>query len=249
MTDTPTGEEAAEDQAADDQAAAGTGPDVPPDVPIAISPTVGTADHTPIKDRLLLPLLVPVLSAIAVGVLAINISRVFLAGSSQSALFLAIFVTLAILGGASLLAAAPHMRTSSLAMVTGLIVVIIVSGGLLTLGPSLGHEEAAPACTAPTGAPASTVTVSAGPGTTFNGVKFDSNYTASPGVAEIDYGGDAGHTLMFRESNVLCKELVSSGSPTKGKVLLKAGQTYNIFCTIPGHATAGMEATITVAAS
>jgi len=246
MTDTTTVDEPGPEP----EPEAGTGPDVPHDEHLAISEGVGTGPHEPVKDRFLLPLLVPILSAIAVGMLAVNISRVFLAGSSDTvSLITAVIITVAILGGASLLAAAPHMKTSSLAMVTGLVVVIVISGGLLTLGPSLGHEEAAPACTEPTGAAASTVSVTAGPGTTFNGVKFDSNYSASPGVAEIDYGGDAGHTLMFRESNVLCKELVSSGSPTKGKVLLKAGQTYNIFCTIPGHATAGMEATITVAAS
>ena len=38
----------------------GTGPDVPADVPIAISGEIGTGTHKPVKDRLLLPLLVPV---------------------------------------------------------------------------------------------------------------------------------------------------------------------------------------------
>src|SRR5215471_742177 len=246
MTDTTTVDEPEPEQ----EPEAGTGPDVPHDEHLAISGGVGTGPHEPVKDRLLLPLLVPILSAIAVGMLAVNISRVFLAGSSDTvSLITAIIITISILGGASLLAAAPHMKTSSLAMVTGLVVVIIVSGGLLTLGPSLGHEEGAPACTEPTGAAASTVTVSAGPGTSFNGVKFDGNYTASPGVVGVDYGGDAGHTLAFRQANVLCNELHSTGSPTKGKVLLKAGQTYNIYCTVPGHAAAGMEATITVSPS
>ena len=36
------------------------------------------------KDRLLLPLLVPALSALAVGLFAVNISRVFLAGNSEA---------------------------------------------------------------------------------------------------------------------------------------------------------------------
>jgi plastocyanin len=240
MTDTTT---------ADGPDAPGSGPDVPADEPIALSAQIGTAEHKPIKDRLLLPLLVPILSAIAVGTLAVNVSRIFLAGSSDAALLVAIVLVLSILGGASLLAAAPRMKTSSLAVVTGLIVVVVVSGGLLTLGPSLGHGESAPACVAPTGAAASTVSVQAGPGLSFNGVKLTGNYTASPGVVEIDYGGDVGHTLAFRQPNVLCKELQSSGSPTTGKVLLKAGATYNIFCTIPGHAAQGMEATITVGAS
>ena len=240
MTDTTT---------ADGPDAPGTGPDVAADEPIALSAQVGTGEHKAIKDRLLLPLLVPILSAIAAGTLAVNVSRVFLAGSSEAALLVAVVLVLSILGGASLLAAAPRMKTSSLAVITTLIVVVIMSGGLLTLGPSLGHGEGGPSCVTPTGAAASTVAVAAGPGTSFNGVKFDGNYSAAPGVVEIDYGGETGHTLAFREPNVLCKVLQSTGSPTSGKALLKAGETYNIFCTIPGHAASGMEATITVAAS
>ncbi|MFI5046235.1 MAG: plastocyanin/azurin family copper-binding protein [Acidimicrobiia bacterium] len=236
MTDTPSG---------DEEHAAGTGPDVPADQPIAISVAVGTGTSKPVKDRFLLPLLVPVLSAIAVGVLAVNISRVFLAGSSQAALFLAIFVTLSILGGASLLAAAPHMRTSSLAMVTGLIIVIVTGAGLLTLGPSLGHEGGAPACTAPSGPPVGNLNVEA-----LSTIKFNAtNYDVPAGIVSVNYSGAPGHTLAFREPNVLCVELHTPGPPNTEKVLLKAGQTYNIYCTLPGHAAAGMEATVTVAAS
>jgi plastocyanin len=271
MTDTPTGD-AATDQVAEDPASGaeaasdegarttadedaeatapatppGTGPDVPADQPIAISATVGTAEHAPVKDRLLLPLLVPVLSAIAVGLLAVNISRVFLAGDSDSALFIAILVTLSILGGASLLAAAPHMRTSSLAMVVGLIIVIVTGAGLLTLGPSITTKEAGGACQAPTTKPVGTLDVQALASLKFNATNFD----VPAGVVQVNYGGAPGHTLEFREANVLCgPELLSSGTPHTALVTLKAGQTYNIYCTVPGHAAAGMEATVTVAAS
>ncbi len=37
----------------------GTGPDVPADEHLAISDSIGTGEHSPVKDRLLLPLLVP----------------------------------------------------------------------------------------------------------------------------------------------------------------------------------------------
>ena len=255
MTDTPTDDEAPE-QPGDAPApetsapgtesgtAPGTGPDVPADQPIAISATIGTGEHEPVKDRLLLPLLVPVLSAIAVGVLAVNISRVFLAGNSESALFVAIVVTLAILGGASLLAAAPHMRTSSLAMVVGLVIVIIMGGGLITLGPSLGHEGEAAACEAPAGPAVGQLDVEAiNAPLSFNA----KNYDVPAGVVDVKYFGASGHTLAFREPDVLCVELAIPGPPTEEKVDLKAGQTYEIYCTIPGHAAAGMDATVTVA--
>jgi plastocyanin len=237
MTDTTT---------LDDEQPAGTGPDVPHDEPIAISEQIGTGAHKPVKDRLLLPLLVPVLSAVAVGMLAVNISRIFLAGSEDAALISGIVITLAILGGASLLAAAPRMHTSSLAMITGLIVVIVVSAGLLTLGPSLGHEEGGETgYVEPAGPAVGTIDVEA-----LATIKFNAtNYDAPPGVVEFDYTGASGHTLAFRETQFAGFELETPGPPSKGKVELEAGTTYDIYCTIAGHADQGMEATVTVAAS
>ncbi len=241
MTDTPTGT-----PTGDEVQEPGIGPDVPADQPIAINETVGTGAQKPIKDRFLLPLLVPVLSAIAVGVLAVNISRVFLAGDSDAALFVAIFVTLAILGGASLLAAAPHMRTSSLAMVTGLIIVIVMGAGLLTLGQSLGHDVAVAACTAPSGAAVGNLDVH---GSADDQVQRDELRRAA-GRHRREVLGRAGtHTLAFQQPNVLCVQLGTPGPPSDEKVLLKAGQTYTIYCTVPGHEAAGMKATVTVAAS
>ena len=46
-----------------------------------------------------------------------------------------------ILRGASIISASPRLRTSSLAMIMGFVLVIVVSGGLLSLGPSLDDSE------------------------------------------------------------------------------------------------------------
>jgi plastocyanin len=227
-----------------EEAPAGTGPDVPADDHLAISDSIGTGAHKPVKDRLVLPLLVPILSAVAVGMLAVNISRVFLAGSSEAALIAAIVITLAILGGASLLAAAPRMHTSSLAVITGLIVVIIVSGGLLTLGPSLGHDgEGGGGYVEPTGPAVATLDVEAiSTPLSFN----EKDYTVPAGIVEVKLGGDDGHTLAFREPEFSGFLLgPTPNPPLEGKVELEPGD-YRIYCTIPGHAAAGMEATVTV---
>src|SRR5947207_13422428 len=77
----------------------------------------GTASDSPLKTRFLLPLLVPLFSIAIVAVLVLNISRVFLAGDKDAALAIGITITLAILIGASIIAAAPRLRTSSLAMI------------------------------------------------------------------------------------------------------------------------------------
>jgi len=131
--------------------------------------------------------------------------------------------------------------------VLGLIIVIVVFSGLLTLGPSINTgKTAATGYVPPKGAPTSTVTIDAGPGLTFNGVAFTSNYTATAGVIAINYGGDPGHTLAFSDSSLNGFELQSPpAKPQSGNVELKAG-TYQVFCTVPGHAAAGMKATITV---
>jgi plastocyanin len=198
----------------------------------------------PIKDRLLIPALLPFLCMIAVALYTLNVSRVFLAGDSTSALGIAAGITVAILAGGAIVSASPRLRTSSLAMFLGLVLVIIVSAGLLSLGPSLSSGESATGgpLKQPAGAAASSVAVTAEPNITFNA----SDYTAQAGVVEIDYGGAAGHTLQFRTLDYQGFPLHSSSSagPTKGKVTLKPG-TYQIYCTVPGHA-ATMHATITV---
>jgi len=244
MTDTTTVDEPPGQGS--EEAAAGTGPDVPADEHIAISDSIGTGVHKAVKDRLILPLLVPVLSAAAVGMLAVNISRVFLSGNSEAALLSAIVITLSILGGASLISAAPRMRTSSLAMVTGLVFVIIVSAGLLTLGPSLGHEEGeGGGYVEPTGPAAATFAVTADANLAFNGQK-NGEFTTPPGINEIALSGAPNHTFAFREPEFSGFLLgPTPNPPLKGKVELEAGTAYEFYCTIPGHAAAGMQGTLT----
>ncbi len=200
----------------------------------------------PIKDRLLLPLVLPWLCILAVALYALNISRIFLAGDSTSALIIGSIITVTILAGASIISASPRLRTSSLAMIMGFVLVIIVSGGLLALGPSLNDSEggAASGYVKPKGPPTSTVTVTAGPGTSFNGVKFTGNYTAKAGVIEIDYGGATGHTLVFTDPKLAGFELQTAGQQ-KGNVELKPGK-YVFYCNVTGHRAQGMQATLTV---
>ena len=203
--------------------------------------------ESPIKDRLLLPLVLPWLCVLAVGLYALNISRIFLAGDSTSALIIGSIVTVTILAGAATISAIPRLRTSSLAMIMGFVLVIIVSGGLLALGPSLDDSAggAASGYVKPKGRPTSTVAVTAGPGTTFDGVKFTMNYTAKAGVIEIDYGGATGHNLVFTDPKLAGFELQTAGTQ-KGNVELKKPGKYVFYCNVTGHRAQGMQATLTV---
>jgi plastocyanin len=197
----------------------------------------------PVKDRLLIPALLPFLCMIAVALYTLNVSRVFLAGDSTSALVIAAGITISILVGGTIIAASPRLRTSSLVMVMGFVLVIVVSAGLLSLGPSLntGESGGGGPLAQPTGAAGSTVSVQALASIKFNATEF----TAKAGVVQIDYGGAAGHTLQFRTLDYKGFPLSSSGGASKGKVTLKPGK-YAIYCTIDSHAAQGMEATITV---
>ena len=203
----------------------------------------GTAADTPFKLRVLLPLVVPLLSIAIVAVLVLDISRVLLGGDKDAALVMSIVITLAILIGASLVAAAPRLRTSSLAMILGGVLVGVSLAGLLSLGPSLdtGDAEAA-GYVEPTGKAVGTVDVEALQSTKFNATA----YTAPVGIVELSYTGDGGHTLAIQDpqfDGFLLK--TDAGGPKTGKVELAAGE-YTLYCTVTGHEGQGMKATLTV---
>jgi plastocyanin len=202
----------------------------------------GTAEDTPLKTRVLLPFLVPLLSIAIVAVLVLNISRVFLAGDKDAALAMGIVITVSILVGASLLAAAPRMRTASLAMILGGIFIFVSAAGLVSLGPSLDEGESGGGFQYATGPAVGTVDVVANANLTFNAKDFSS----PKGVVEFNYSGATGHTLAIQDPKFDGFLLTTdAGGKKTGKVDLPAG-SYTLYCTVPGHEAAGMKATLTV---
>jgi plastocyanin len=89
--------------------------------------------------------------------------------------------------------------------------------------------------------PASSLTVHA-----TDDLQFDADaYEAGAGCVEITYANDGSvaHTLLVEDEPGF---KLSMGSEDKGTITLDAG-TYTIYCDIPGHRSAGMEATLEVA--
>jgi plastocyanin len=221
--------------------AAGGGP--PPPHTALLDPSENPRAEA-IRTRIWLPLLLPILSGAALFFYVINLSRALLAGGEWGSLVIASIITLSILGGAAWISSQPNLRTSTLGVILAGLLLLIGAMGLTSVGPSLPKHVAAGGPKAPKGDAVATVEVDALPT-----LKFQStNFTTQAGINEIKYvlvGGT--HTLAFREKELSYFGLaVDSKQPEDtGKVDLKPG-TYNIYCTIPGHAAAGMEATITV---
>lgn len=214
-----------------------------PDTPIAaLEPGPPAVD--PMRDRLLLPFLLPLVSSLALLVLVLNISRVLLASGESGSVLVGSIITIGILGGAAAISASPRLRTSTLAMIVAGFVVVVVGAGLMTLGPSEDHGEEAEGYVPPAGPPVATLPVDALPT-----LKFQSDeFTVSPaGITEITYNNLGGtHTLLFTDPKLTGFELAVPGGPEKGKVELAAGTTYTIYCSVPGHRAAGMEAEVNV---
>lgn len=199
-----------------------------------------------VRTRLLLPLLIPIISAAAIAFYAINLSRALLAGGSTGALVIASIVTLAILAGAAWISAVPNLRTSTLAVVLGGLLVLVSAAGLTSLGPSQEQHggEQGGGYVEPEGEPVATVTVDA-----LATLKFQAdNFDTVAGINEFVYvlGGGV-HTLVFEEPQFRGWKLSVAGQKTedRGKVELEPG-VYTIYCDVPGHRAAGMEATVTV---
>jgi hypothetical protein len=204
----------------------------------------GGASTDPVRDRLWLPLVLPLLAMAAIAVYVINLSRVFLAGGDGAASVVAgSLVTVVILIGAAVISASPRLRSSTLTMTVALLLVIVVSAGLITLGPSEEHENGeGSGFVEPEGPPTSFLEVDALPS-----LKFQSDqFTVPGGILEFTYVDRGGsHTLVFEEPEFDGFELAVPGGPTKGKVEIGEGE-YAIYCNIPGHRAAGMEAALTI---
>jgi uncharacterized cupredoxin-like copper-binding protein len=226
--DAPTGDAPATEAAATD---------APPELEAPPDPAKREALWT----RAILPIALPLLSTVAVCIWVVNLSRAFLAGGKTGALVIVLVVTIGIMAFAAFMSAASHMRGSTSLMVVVGALILVVSAGLVSLGPSEEKEAAAGGYVEPKGKPVNTVEVDALPA-----LKFQSKtFTTTAGINEMKYVDKGGtHTLNFDDPKLSGFQI--RVPPTGSlKVDLKPGK-YTIFCNIPGHEAAGMKATLTV---
>lgn len=75
----------------------------------------------------------------------------------------------------------------------------------------------------------------------------DDSYEATAGAVDVRYVNDGAipHTLLIEDVDGFKLAVDGSGDEDTGTVELEAG-TYTLYCDIPGHREAGMEATLDV---
>jgi plastocyanin len=199
-----------------------------------------------LRTRLLLPLLLPIVSAVAIAFYAINLSRALLAGGSTGGLVTISVLTVAILAGAAWISSQPNLSTGALAVTTVALLGLVGAAGLTTIGAAQPHEkggEVAGGYVEPKGPPVATIEIDALPTLKFQAEEFPT----VAGINEILYVDKGGsHTLVFEDPKFRGFKLAVSGSgDDRGKVELEPGD-YVVYCDIPGHRAAGMEGTIVV---
>jgi uncharacterized cupredoxin-like copper-binding protein len=75
----------------------------------------------------------------------------------------------------------------------------------------------------------------------------ESEYVTNAGDVQLRYvnEGSIAHTLLIDDVDDFKLEVTANGDEDQGSVELQPG-TYTLFCDVPGHREAGMEATLEV---
>jgi plastocyanin len=251
-SDAPAGDAPAADEQEENGEQAGEGEELEEQPPFEAaegeSPAAleaGPPPVDPVRDRLLLPIALPLLSMLAVFLYVVNLSRVFLASGENVSVLVGTIVTVGILTGGAAISASPRLRSSTLVMALAGFMVLILSAGLLSLGPSEETETGGGGFKQPSGPAVATLEVDALPSLSFQATEF----STPAGITQINYNDLGGtHTLLFTDPKLSGFQLAVPQGPKTGKVDLKPG-TYTIYCSIPGHRAAGMQATVNVGAA
>jgi plastocyanin len=236
--ETPTPEEPAT-ETPDASGAPDAGGDVATivDAPVAVA---APAEPVTFRSKFLMPLLVPVGVAATIIFYILNVSRVFLAVGGSIAVTYAAIITVFILAGGSALAAT-KVRSSSITLIIGGAFLLLLMGGLISIGAASPKTAGGPVQCAPV---KQTLTVQAGFG---GGLDFNPKTpTVKAGCIQITLDiVNGGHSFQFDDASAAgaFEQLTATQKSWAG--VLPAGK-YAFHCTVDGHAAAGMVGTLTV---
>ena len=227
-TDTTERDEAAPEAAGGEEAAAA--PPAPEPVRFWDRPAV---------DRYLVPVLLPVLVVAGLVMFVLNVSRIFLAEHGNVPVVVGTLITVVILVGATVLSAAPRMRSSSLALVTGAFVFAVLMGGWLSLGHAEPEEEVG-AGLPPEGPAAAELEFRS------DNFFFDpATVETQTGIVRITLNNVNGqHTFVFETpgTEFAGLEVQNPGDTDTARAFFGEPGEYVFYCSVPGHRAAGRQA-------
>lgn len=202
----------------------------------------------PNVERYLFPLVLPIVVVVGLVVYVLNLSRVFLSAHGHISVVVGSVITVVILLGATVLSNAKRLRSSSIALMTTLFVLVIFTSGWLVLGHSQEKGGGTTPLTAAGPAPGGKLAITAAPGGQF---KFaPAALTVKTGIYSITLtdGAVGQHTLDFDNPATLWAGLQvgTQGEKATSRIYFGAPGDYTYFCAIPGHRAAGMQGVIHV---
>lgn len=196
-----------------------------------------------LRDRVLIPLAVPLVALAVIVVVVLNFSRVLLALEGEVATIVAILTASAVLFGCAWFSSRGEARSPANVGVLAVAGMLLVFSGLTAMA-KINEEKSEAAADKPpplpSGPPAATIHA-------FDLGFIEKQATAPAGGAKIAYinDGTLQHTLLFDNVAGFKLSVASKGAKAEGVVKLEPG-TYTYYCDVPGHRQAGMEGTMTV---
>lgn len=194
-----------------------------------------------LRERVLEPILIPLVALIVIAFGAVNLSRLFLATShSGRAVLVATLISVLILAGAIVATTRDHIDRGTLLASAAVLGVVLGTTGFIAQEADLdhlAHEEEGEATFT------SELTV----------VAVDIDFpekqveTANGGGILVNYVNEGAifHTWVVEGLEEALKLETPGGATDSGVIALDPGE-YTFYCDVPGHRAAGMEASLTV---
>lgn len=200
------------------------------------------------RNRVLLPILLPLLAGAGIIGFAFALSRVLLAVSEVGSSIVALFLAMYLLAVAAMVTVRP--RISSKALGVGLTIGLLSVGVAGVLGAQAGMRELHHAEDEHAEEPAEAPAAAELPEGAHVFVAVDIDFSKAPEtipageqvIAIVNEGG-APHNVVFEGTDV--KVEAAGGESASDTYELEPG-TYTYFCDVPGHRSTGMEGTVTV---
>lgn len=101
--------------------------------------------NTDLRDRVLLPVLIPIGAIVVTEIVVFSMSRILLAAGEKPSVAIALGIALAILVGSAMVAARPRMKTNAIMglLAVGLIAVVVAGAAAIRAKPFYEREAAA----------------------------------------------------------------------------------------------------------